>query len=100
MQLRFVRLNLRSPSGKQETKRHPLLMQLRFVRLNLRSPSGKQETKRRPLATKLTSKAVLAAAATDSAGCHRDSVLSLASVKLNQRLLISSSRDGAIKVWK
>lgn len=75
-------------------------MQLRFVRLNLRSPSGKQETKRRPLATKLTSKAVLAAAATDSAGCHRDSVLSLASVKLNQRLLISSSRDGAIKVWK
>lgn len=59
-----------------------------------------QETKRRPLATKLTAKAVLAAAATDSAGCHRDSVLSLASVKLNQRLLISSSRDGAIKVWK
>ncbi|XAR53396.1 Non-specific serine/threonine protein kinase [Bertholletia excelsa] len=59
-----------------------------------------QETKRRPLATKLTAKAVLAAAATDSAGCHRDSVLSLASIKLNQRLLISSSRDGAIKVWK
>ncbi|KAE8736109.1 ATP binding protein, putative isoform 2 [Hibiscus syriacus] len=45
----------------------------------------------------LTAKAVLAAAATDSAGCHHDSVLSLASVKLNQRLLISSSRDGAIK---
>ncbi|PSS15560.1 Serine/threonine-protein kinase vps15 [Actinidia chinensis var. chinensis] len=59
-----------------------------------------QETKRRPLATKLTSKAVLAAAATDSAGCHRDSILSLASVKVNQRLLISSCRDGAIKVWK
>ncbi|CAA0396905.1 unnamed protein product [Arabidopsis thaliana] len=59
-----------------------------------------QETKRRPLATKLTAKAVLAAAATDTAGCHRDSVQSLASVKLNQRLLISSSRDGAIKVWK
>ncbi|KAA8534941.1 hypothetical protein F0562_029843 [Nyssa sinensis] len=59
-----------------------------------------QETKRRPLATKLTAKAVLAAAATDSAGCHHDSILSLASVKLNQRLLISSSRDGAIKVWK
>ncbi|KAK6941446.1 WD40 repeat [Dillenia turbinata] len=56
-----------------------------------------QETKRRPLTAKLTAKAVLAAAATDSAGCHRDSVLSLASVKLNQRLLISSSRDGAIK---
>ncbi|PSS01929.1 Serine/threonine-protein kinase vps15 [Actinidia chinensis var. chinensis] len=59
-----------------------------------------QETKRRPLATKLTSKAVLAAAATDSAGCHRDSIRSLASVKVNQRLLISSCRDGAIKVWK
>ncbi|XP_021277127.1 phosphoinositide 3-kinase regulatory subunit 4 isoform X2 [Herrania umbratica] len=59
-----------------------------------------QETKRRPLTTKLTAKAVLAAAATDSAGCHHDSILSLASVKLNQRLLISSSRDGAIKVWK
>lgn len=59
-----------------------------------------QETKRRPLTTKLTAKANLAAAATDSAGCHRDSILSLASVKLNQRLLISSSRDGAIKVWK
>lgn len=59
-----------------------------------------QETKRRPLTTKLSAKAVLAAAVTDSAGCHRDSILSLASVKLNQRLLISSSRDGAIKVWK
>ncbi|XP_042498270.1 serine/threonine-protein kinase VPS15 [Macadamia integrifolia] len=59
-----------------------------------------QETSRRPPATKLTTKALLAAAATDSAGCHRDSVLSLASVKLNQRLLISGSRDGAIKVWK
>lgn len=59
-----------------------------------------QEAKRRPLATRLTGKAILAAAATDSAGCHHDSVLSLASVRLNQRLLISSSRDGAIKVWK
>ncbi|KAK9266612.1 hypothetical protein L1049_003563 [Liquidambar formosana] len=59
-----------------------------------------QETRRRPLTTKLTAKTVLAAAATDSAGCHRDSIISLASVKLNQRLLISSSRDGAIKVWK
>lgn len=62
--------------------------------------SGKQETKRRPLATKLTAKAVISAAATDSAGCHRDSILSLASVKVNQRLLISCGRDGAIKVWK
>ncbi|XP_024979475.1 serine/threonine-protein kinase VPS15-like isoform X2 [Cynara cardunculus var. scolymus] len=59
-----------------------------------------QETRRRPLATRLTGKAVLAAAATDSGGCHRDSILSLASVKLNQRLLISSSRDGTLKVWK
>ncbi|KAL3825203.1 hypothetical protein ACJIZ3_021232 [Penstemon smallii] len=59
-----------------------------------------QEAKRRPVATRLTGKAILAAAATDSAGCHHDSILSLASVKLNQRLLISSSRDGAIKVWK
>ncbi|XP_048320869.2 serine/threonine-protein kinase VPS15 isoform X2 [Ziziphus jujuba] len=59
-----------------------------------------QETKRRPLTAKLTAKAVLAAAATDPAGCHRDSILSLASVKLNQRLLISSGRDGALKVWR
>ncbi|EEF48162.1 ATP binding protein, putative [Ricinus communis] len=59
-----------------------------------------QETKGRHLNNTMTAKAVIAAAATDSAGCHRDSILSLASVKLNQRLLISSSRDGAIKVWK
>ncbi|XP_010267111.1 PREDICTED: probable serine/threonine-protein kinase vps15 isoform X2 [Nelumbo nucifera] len=59
-----------------------------------------QETNRRSPATKLTPKALLASAATDPAGCHRDSILSLASVKLNQKLLISSSRDGAIKVWK
>lgn len=45
-------------------------------------------------------KSALAAAATDSAGCHRDCILSLASAQTNQRLLISSSRDGAIKVWK
>ncbi|CAH1429629.1 unnamed protein product [Lactuca virosa] len=59
-----------------------------------------QEAKRRPLATRPTGKAVLASAATDTGGCHRDSILSLASVKLNQRLLLSSSRDGTIKVWK
>ncbi|XP_022638458.1 phosphoinositide 3-kinase regulatory subunit 4 [Vigna radiata var. radiata] len=59
-----------------------------------------QETKRRPLTIKLTAKAILAAAATDSAGCHHDSIVSLASIKLNQRLLLSSGRDGAIKVWK
>ncbi|KAM7259635.1 hypothetical protein ACFE04_015376 [Oxalis oulophora] len=59
-----------------------------------------QERKSRPQVTKLTAKAIIAAAATDSTGCHHDSILSLASVKLSQRLLISSSRDGAIKVWK
>lgn len=42
----------------------------------------------------------LAAAATDTAGCHRDSVLSLASAQTNQRLLISGCRDGSIKVWR
>ncbi|CAI9100458.1 OLC1v1037568C1 [Oldenlandia corymbosa var. corymbosa] len=59
-----------------------------------------KEARKRPLPMRLNTKTILAAAATDSAGCHRDSILSLASVKLNQRLLISSSRDGAIKVWK
>ncbi|PKA48283.1 putative serine/threonine-protein kinase CCRP1 [Apostasia shenzhenica] len=59
-----------------------------------------QEMTRRPASAKLTQKALLAVAATDSAGCHRDSILSLASIKSNTRLLISSSRDGAIKVWK
>ncbi|XP_022882501.1 serine/threonine-protein kinase VPS15-like isoform X2 [Olea europaea var. sylvestris] len=59
-----------------------------------------QETRRQPSLTRLTRKAILAAAVADSAGCHRDSILSLASVKLNQRLLISSGRDGVIKVWK
>ncbi|KAD4180234.1 hypothetical protein E3N88_28825 [Mikania micrantha] len=59
-----------------------------------------QESKRRHLETRPSGKAVLAAAATDTGGCHRDSILSLASVKLNQRLLLSSSRDGTVKVWK
>ncbi|KAK8968618.1 Serine/threonine-protein kinase SAPK4 [Platanthera guangdongensis] len=63
-----------------------------------------QEMSRREAPAKQSQKqsqnALLAVAATDSAGCHRDSILSLASLKLNQRLLISSSRDGAIKVWK
>ncbi|KAK1270728.1 Shaggy-related protein kinase kappa [Acorus gramineus] len=59
-----------------------------------------QEGNKRHVSTKFTQKALLTVAATDSAGCHRDSVLSLASVRLNQRLLISGSRDGAIKVWK
>jgi hypothetical protein len=52
------------------------------------------------LSSKSPPKNGLAAAATDSAGCHRDCILSLASAQTNQRLLISSSRDGAIKVWK
>ncbi|KAK9071984.1 hypothetical protein SSX86_008415 [Deinandra increscens subsp. villosa] len=59
-----------------------------------------QESKRRHLETRPSGKAVLAASATDAGGCHRDSILSLASVKLNQRLLLSSSRDGTVKVWK
>jgi hypothetical protein len=50
--------------------------------------------------TSSKSKTGLAAAATDSAGCHRDCILGLASAQTNQRLLISSSRDGAVKVWK
>ncbi|KAJ6829294.1 phosphoinositide 3-kinase regulatory subunit 4 isoform X2 [Iris pallida] len=70
---------------------------------DMRSSNGVQvvqEMNKRPKAPMLNQKALLAMAATDTTGCHRDSVLSLASVKLNQRLLISSSRDGAIKVWK
>ncbi|KAJ3698963.1 hypothetical protein LUZ61_002668 [Rhynchospora tenuis] len=59
-----------------------------------------QEMNKRQATPKLAQKALLAVAANDSAGCHRDAVLSLATVKLNQRLLVSSSRDGAIKVWK
>ncbi|CAM6046085.1 unnamed protein product [Sphagnum compactum] len=50
--------------------------------------------------TSSKAKTGLAAAATDSAGCHRDCILGLASAQTNQRLLISSSRDGAVKVWK
>ncbi|GJU89398.1 protein MOR1 isoform X1 [Tanacetum coccineum] len=53
-----------------------------------------KESKRQPLATRPTGKVVLAVAATHSGGCNRDSILSLASVKLNQRLLLSSIRDG------
>ncbi|GJX71041.1 hypothetical protein Tco_0308212 [Tanacetum coccineum] len=56
------------------------------------------ESKRQPLATRPTRKVVLAVAAIHSGGCNRDSILSLASVKLNQRLLLSSSRDGSVKL--
>ncbi|KAG9441768.1 hypothetical protein H6P81_017622 [Aristolochia fimbriata] len=59
-----------------------------------------QETPQRLPERKLTPKDILSVATADSAGCHRDCIISLASVKLNQRLLVSSSRDGAIKVWK
>ncbi|EPS67456.1 hypothetical protein M569_07318 [Genlisea aurea] len=54
-----------------------------------------QETRRRG---PLSGKAILGI--DSSRGWHHDCILSLASIKLNQRLLISSSRDGAIKVWK
>eukprot|EP00250_Pteridium_aquilinum_P016932 c23371_g3_i3 orf=69-4718(+) len=47
-----------------------------------------------------TAKRSLAAAATDTVGCHRDSVLSLVSAQTSQRLLISSCRDGSMKVWR
>ncbi|XP_034577641.1 serine/threonine-protein kinase VPS15 isoform X2 [Setaria viridis] len=48
----------------------------------------------------LTPKTQLALAAADSAGCHRDTILALASFNLSSQRLISASRDGAVKVWK
>ncbi|KAF7081042.1 hypothetical protein CFC21_085021 [Triticum aestivum] len=51
-------------------------------------------------ASRLTHKTQLAMAAADSAGCHRDAILALASVNLSSQRLISASRDGAVKVWK
>lgn len=72
-------------------------------RYNIRSNSGVtvvQETYKRPGSGKINQKDLLIAAARDRGGCHRDSILSLASAKLNQRILISSGRDGAVKVWK
>lgn len=50
--------------------------------------------------TKSAPKTSLASAAVDTAGCHRDAITSLALGQTSQRLLISSSRDGAVKVWK
>lgn len=41
-----------------------------------------------------------AAAVADSAGCHRDAILALAGAQTSQKILISASRDGVIKVWK
>mgnify|MGYP002775243962 CR=1 FL=1 len=54
---------------------------------------------RRP-GSKVADRTCFAAAAIDTAGCHRDCVLSLASAQVNQWLLISSCRDGTIKVWR
>uniref|UniRef100_A0A0D9VM64 non-specific serine/threonine protein kinase n=1 Tax=Leersia perrieri TaxID=77586 RepID=A0A0D9VM64_9ORYZ len=60
-----------------------------------------QEVCRQPMtASRLTHKTQLAVAAADSAGCHRDAILSLASFNLSSQRLISGSRDGAVKVWK
>uniref|UniRef100_A0A0E0CSK4 non-specific serine/threonine protein kinase n=1 Tax=Oryza meridionalis TaxID=40149 RepID=A0A0E0CSK4_9ORYZ len=60
-----------------------------------------QEICRQPTtASRLTHKTQLAMAAADSAGCHRDAILALASVNLSSHRLISGSRDGAVKVWK
>ncbi|XP_024396466.1 serine/threonine-protein kinase VPS15 isoform X3 [Physcomitrium patens] len=73
------------------------LRSLNGVRIVQETPGA--ESANRPSSTN-SSKSNLAAAATDNAGCHRDCILSLASAQTNQRLLISSSRDGAIKVWK
>ncbi|RZC90322.1 hypothetical protein C5167_031035 [Papaver somniferum] len=77
----------------------PMLKGIRNEDLDeTRSSFGVQEINKSSPATKLTTKALFSAAATDSTGCHHDSILPLASVELNQRLVISSSRDGAIKV--
>jgi organic hydroperoxide reductase OsmC/OhrA len=43
---------------------------------------------------------LMAAAVADSAGCHRDAILALAGAQTSQKILISASRDGVIKVWK
>ncbi|KAL5213166.1 hypothetical protein ABZP36_024013 [Zizania latifolia] len=60
-----------------------------------------QEICRQPVtASRLTHKTQLAMAAADSAGCHRDAILALASVNLSSQRLVSGSRDGAVKVWK
>ncbi|KAE8771441.1 putative serine/threonine-protein kinase vps15 [Hordeum vulgare] len=51
-------------------------------------------------ASRLTHKTQLAMVAADSAGCHRDAILALASVNLSSQRLISANRDGAVKVRK
>lgn len=44
--------------------------------------------------------ALLEAAATDPAGCHRDAILCLAALPRMHNLLVSGSRDGVVKIWK
>ncbi|GKE74439.1 hypothetical protein Tco_1536480 [Tanacetum coccineum] len=65
-----------------------------------RTQLSQLESKRQPLVSRPTRKAVLAATAVDSGGYHRDSILSVASIKLNKRLLLASNKDGIDKVWK
>ncbi|XP_024383874.1 serine/threonine-protein kinase VPS15 isoform X3 [Physcomitrium patens] len=83
--------------GKSSAVQTYELRSLNSVRIVQETP-GTESATRPP--SKNSAKTALAAAATDNAGCHRDCILSLASAQTNQRLLISSSRDGAIKVWK
>ncbi|KAL6633375.1 hypothetical protein ACP70R_026046 [Stipagrostis hirtigluma subsp. patula] len=59
-----------------------------------------QEICKQPTTTSGLTRTQLAIAASDSAGCHRDAVLALASFNLSSQRLISASRDGAVKVWK
>ncbi|KAK3155588.1 hypothetical protein QOZ80_2BG0205210 [Eleusine coracana subsp. coracana] len=75
-----------------------------FYCYDIRSSFGVQVVqeicKQPPAASKLNQKTQLAMAAADSAGCHRDAILALASFNLSSQRLISASRDGAVKVWK
>ncbi|KAL3686006.1 hypothetical protein R1sor_004028 [Riccia sorocarpa] len=61
---------------------------------------GGENGRSQPQGSKSPAKSGLAAAALDCVGCHRDSIRSLAFAQASQRYLISSSRDGVIKVWK
>lgn len=79
----------------------PHLQILNLIRVCLLACFCVQEICRQPTtASRLTHKTQLAMAAADSAGCHRDAILVLASVNLSSHRLISGSRDGAVKVWK
>ncbi|KAL6911969.1 hypothetical protein ACP4OV_000774 [Aristida adscensionis] len=59
-----------------------------------------QEICKQPTTASGLTQTQLAIAAADSAGCHRDAILALASFNLSSQRLISASRDGAVKVWK